>query len=96
MGDIIIRSLETMAEYSAAEDVQRVTWTMSDRDIIPAHALHAMQHSGAVLLGAFDGDRLAGFVFGFLGLTADGRLKHCSHMAGVHPDYRDHGVGYHL
>ncbi len=40
---------------------------------------------------------LIGFVFGFPGLyfTPDGpRPKHCSHMLGVHPDYRDQGVGY--
>lgn len=42
---------------------------------------------------------LIGFVFGFPGLyfTPDGpRLKHCSHMMGVHPAYRDHGIGYWL
>ena len=105
MGDIIIRSLETMAEYSAAEDVQRVTWTMSDRDIIPAHALHAMQHSGAVLLGAFDGDRLVGFTFGILGTVdtperidqvAAARLKMYSVIAGVLPEYQSRDVGYRL
>ncbi len=45
------------------------------------------------------GARLVGFVFGFPGLyeTPDGvRLKHCSHMLGVHPDYRDHGLGFRL
>jgi predicted GNAT superfamily acetyltransferase len=43
--------------------------------------------------------RLIGFVFGFPGLyaTPDGpRLKHCSHMMGVHPEYRDQGIGFSL
>ncbi len=42
---------------------------------------------------------LVGFTFGFPGLyaTPDGpRLKHCSHMLGVHPDFRDQGVGFAL
>jgi predicted GNAT superfamily acetyltransferase len=42
---------------------------------------------------------LVGFVFGFPGLysTPDGpRLKHHSHMLGVHPDYRDRGLGFTL
>jgi predicted GNAT superfamily acetyltransferase len=42
---------------------------------------------------------LIGFVFGFPGLylTPDGpRLKHCSHMLGVHPNYRDRGIGFAL
>ncbi len=40
---------------------------------------------------------LVGFVFGFPGLyfTPDGpRPMHCSHMLGVHPDYRGRGLGY--
>ncbi|HMT20556.1 MAG TPA: hypothetical protein PKE20_04800, partial [Promineifilum sp.] len=67
MSEIIIRSLETMDEIAAAEEVQRVTWAMTDLDIIPAHALHAMQHNGSILLGAFDGERVIGFAFGVLG-----------------------------
>ena len=42
---------------------------------------------------------LVGFTFGFPGLyeTPDGpRPKHCSHMLGVLPAYRDQGVGYRL
>jgi predicted GNAT superfamily acetyltransferase len=42
---------------------------------------------------------LVGFVFGFPGLyfTPDGpRPKHCSHMLGVHPDYRDRNIGFAL
>jgi predicted GNAT superfamily acetyltransferase len=42
---------------------------------------------------------LIGFAFGFPGLyaTPDGpRLKHCSHMLGVRPDFRDQGVGFAL
>jgi predicted GNAT superfamily acetyltransferase len=94
-----------MAEIAAAEEVQRLTWTMPDREIIPAHALHAMQHSGAALLGAFDGDRLVGFVFGILGTVDDpqrvdqvaaARLKMYSVIAGVLPDYQQHDVGYRL
>lgn len=43
--------------------------------------------------------KLIGFVFGFPGLyfTPDGpRPKHCSHELGVHPDYRNAGVGFAL
>ena len=67
MSEIVIRPMETMAEVIAAEEVQRITWSMSDLQIIPAHLFHALQDSGAVLLGAFDGDDLVGFVFGVLG-----------------------------
>jgi predicted GNAT superfamily acetyltransferase len=93
---ITIRPLTTHNEIFAVEQLQRDAWGVPDIDVVPLHMLITPPRHGGLLLGAFDGERLAGFVFGFLGLTADGRLKHCSHMAGVHPDYRDHGVGYSL
>jgi len=43
------------------------------------------------------GENLVGAVFGFPGFyhTADGpRLKHCSHMLGVLPEYRSQGLGF--
>ncbi len=43
--------------------------------------------------------RLIGFVCGFPGLyhTPDGpRPKHCSHMLGVHPEFRQQGIGFAL
>lgn len=93
---MLIRPLTTHEEILAVEQLQRDAWGVPDVDVVPLHMLLTPPRHGGLLLGAFDGERLAGFVFGFLGLTADGRLKHCSHMAGVHPDYRDHGVGYAL
>jgi predicted GNAT superfamily acetyltransferase len=105
MSEIVIRSLETIEEIAQTEEIQRVAWTMSDLDVIPGHALHAMQHNGAVLLGAFDGDRVIGFVFGVLGTedtpnridqVAAARLKMYSVIAGVLPEYQQHDVGYRL
>lgn len=105
MSEITIRHLETMDEIIATEEVQRATWTMTDLDVIPAHALHAMQHNGAVLIGAFDGDRVVGFAFGVLGTehnpnridqVAAARLKMYSVIAGVLPEYQQHDIGYRL
>ena len=105
MSDIIIRELETNAEYLAAEEIQRATWGMPDLEIIPGHALHAMHHSGAALLGAFDGARLVGFTFGILGTqhtpgridqVAAARLKMYSVIAGVLPEYQHQNVGFRL
>jgi predicted GNAT superfamily acetyltransferase len=93
---IAIHPLTTHEEILAVEQLQRDAWGVPDIDVVPLHMLITPPRHGGLLLGAFDGERLAGFVFGFLGLTPDGRLKHCSHMAGVHPDYRDHSVGYSL
>jgi predicted GNAT superfamily acetyltransferase len=107
MNDWILRILETPQEMQAVEDLQRLVWPGSETDVVPAHLLLAAVHNGGLVIGAYDGQfhrgpgetRLAGFVFGFPGLyhTPDGpRLKHCSHMLGVHPEQRGQGLGFAL
>ena len=96
---IKIRHLETPIEVAAVEELQRQVWLGDDIEVVPAHMLLAILHGGGVLMGAFEDDTLVGFVFGFLGFkpTSVGMgLWHCSHMAGVHPDYRDAGLGFKL
>lgn len=106
MREVVVRPMETMEEYVQAEQIQLDAWNMGDREVIPAHALHAMQHNGAALLGAFDADRMVGFALGILGTVEDthnrpdqvaaARLKMFSVIAGVLPDYQKSGVGYQL
>ena len=94
-----IRLLDTLEEMTAVEALQREVWPGSETDVVPAHLLITVVHNGGVVLGAFVGDQLVGFVFGFPGLefTPDGpRPKHCSHMAGVLPGHRDSGIGFAL
>lgn len=97
------RILETADDMVAIEDLQILVWPDSERDIVPAHMLVTAVHNGGLVVGAFseqgDDSLLIGFVFGFPGLyfTPDGpRPKHCSHMMGVRPEYRDRGIGFAL
>lgn len=94
-----IRLLESPDDMTAAEELQRLVWHGSETDIVPTHMLITAVHNGGLVLGAFKDERMIGFVFGFPGLdrTPDGpRPKHCSHMLGVHPEYRDQGLGFAL
>jgi predicted GNAT superfamily acetyltransferase len=100
---ITIRPLDSLDDLRAVEQLQRQVWNSNDLEIAPLHVLTTVIHNGGLLLGAFDDDRLVGFVFGFLGADetqpsrpALARLKHCSHMLGVLPEYRDKGAGYQL
>ncbi|MFZ5915421.1 MAG: hypothetical protein ACOYZ7_00625 [Chloroflexota bacterium] len=98
---IEIRAIQTQEEYHAVERLQQEVWGLDALDTVPYHLLLTAQKNGGLILGAFDttpkgGGRLVGFVFGLVGLAADGRLKHCSHMAGVHPDYQSQNLGYRL
>ncbi len=99
MPDFVIKILETPEAMSAVEQLQRAVWPGSDIDVVPTHVFITAIHNGGLVLGAFANDQLIGFVFGFPGLetTPDGpRAKHCSHMMGIHPDYRDSGIGFAL
>lgn len=102
--DFIIRPLTTHADFHACEQVQRRAWQMDDLEIVPLHMLITIARNGGIALGAFSGDKLIGFVIGFLG-AAEGyspeapvtvRLKHCSHMLAVLPEWQGRGVGYAL
>ncbi len=95
-----IRLLETPAEMILVEQIQREIWQGSETEVVPLHMLITAVHNGGLILGAFnEREELVGFLFGFPGLefTPDGpRPKHCSHMLGARPDYRDKGVGFAL
>jgi predicted GNAT superfamily acetyltransferase len=89
--------VHTIAEYHACEALQRRAWPMDDNlEVVPLHLLLSVHNNGGLLLGAFDGGDLVGFVFGYPGLTAEGKPKHCSHMMGVSPEVQSAGIGYRL
>jgi predicted GNAT superfamily acetyltransferase len=97
--DITIRVLETASEMAAVEDLQRVVWPGSETDIVPLHLLVTLAQNGGLVLGAFEAERLVGFLFGFPGLEESGsgfRMKHCSHQMGVLPEIQNKGVGFAL
>ncbi len=96
---MIIRLLDTAKDLTAVESLQCLVWPGNDLEIVPVHMLLAIVHGGGLAIGAFDNDILVGFAFGFPGIdiTSQGlQYRHCSHMAGVHPDYRDTGIGFKL
>jgi predicted GNAT superfamily acetyltransferase len=94
---ISIRALKEAAEFQQCEQLQRRVWGMGDISIVPLHLLLTAQKNGGLVLGAFDErGTMVGFVFGFLGMTDQGQVKHCSHMAGVLPQYQGQQIGYRL
>jgi len=99
MPNFNIHLIETPEEMRLVEELQRAVWPDSETDVVPLHMLITAIHNGGLVLGAFIEEKMVGFVFGFPGLetTPDGpRLKHCSHMMGIHPDHRDGGIGFAL
>ena len=99
MPEWTLRLLETPAEMTSVEELQRLVWAGSETDVIPKDLLLAVVHNGGLAIGAFVNGQMVGVVFGFPGFykTPDGpRLKHHSHILAVHPDWRVKGIGFAL
>lgn len=92
---IVLRDIERIAEMRDVEELQKEVWGMSDRDIVPITQLVAAKAAGGVLIGAFEGDRMVGFVYGFVGYER-GVLSLHSHMLAVRPAYQNRQLGYRL
>lgn len=92
MSDVIIRDLSGMAEFLAAEDLQRLVWGAGDTED-PADLMMVIQHEGGLVAGAFQGERLVGYVFAFP--TREPTIQH-SHRLAVHPGMRGAGLALRL
>ena len=95
MQSITIQPIDSFAELQEVEELQKEVWGCADRDVVPLTLLLASREVGAVLIGAYDGPNLIGFVYGFPGYEA-GCVTHHSHMLAVKPGYRNHDLGYKL
>lgn len=93
--EIEIRPIADHQGLLECERLQREIWGFAEQAVVPDHLLLTAIEGGGCLLGAYSGERLIGFVFSLVGLQ-EGRLKHCSLMAGVLPEARYRGVGYKL
>jgi predicted GNAT superfamily acetyltransferase len=92
---IVVRPLREPEEFRACHAVQRETWDFPDLLIVPYTQLLTIQHNGGIVLGAFDGQNLIGFVYGFLGRD-EGKLYLFSQRMGVLPAYQGRGIGERL
>ena len=88
-----VRECSQVAALADVVSLQRRVWGFGDLDVVPVHLLLTAAHHGGLVLAAYRDDEPVGMLFGFAGMTPDGRPKHCSHMAGVVAEVRGHGVG---
>ncbi|HEY8487514.1 MAG TPA: GNAT family N-acetyltransferase [Thermaerobacter sp.] len=63
--DLVIRPLESHADLARAEALQQQVW--GGPSLVPAATMRAVLEVGGSVLGAWLGDQLAGFCFGFPG-----------------------------
>ncbi len=101
-GEVEIRVLTQPEEMEEVTRLQDLAWSGREA-VVPASFMVALAHEGGLVMGAYTLEpprELVGFVLGFLGFheTPEGErmVKHCSHMLGVHPEWRNMGLGYWL
>lgn len=90
------RVLTQPEELGAVENLQSLIWGDT---AVPLHMLLAIANNGGLAIGAYLDEKMIGFTFGILGTfehQGETKLKHHSHELGVHPDYRDEGIGFKL
>jgi predicted GNAT superfamily acetyltransferase len=92
ISNIVIRKCQTLEEFHLCVALQREIWQEADLEIEPVTAFVVAANTGGQVLGAFDGERLAGFTLAVAGIR-DGVPYLHSHMTGIHADYRDRGIG---
>lgn len=84
-----IRQLTSTQELTRVQTLETAIWKMPP---IPVHQTLTAINNGGIVLGAFDQQKLVGFLYSFAGF--DGKKTHlCSHMLGILPSYRKGGLG---
>jgi predicted GNAT superfamily acetyltransferase len=92
---ITFRDLHSLKDYTDCVALQDETWGAGFSERVPTAILRVSQMIGGVAAGAFDHDRMVGFVFGMTGVR-NNELVHWSDMLAVRPELRGQGIGEQL
>lgn len=89
-----VRALRSVRDLREAVDLQIEVWGMDPRDTMPWSQMLLSGRHGGIVLGAFDGACLVGFLYAFVGRDdATGEAFMYSKMLGVRATHRGLGIG---
>ncbi|WP_223587991.1 GNAT family N-acetyltransferase [Neobacillus bataviensis] len=88
--NISIRAIETIEELENVRVLESIIW--SEYESTPIHQTLTAIKNGGIMLGAFIDEELIGFQFSFPGFNGE-KVYLCSHILGIHPEYRKLGIG---
>jgi predicted GNAT superfamily acetyltransferase len=89
MNQIEIKKVTSMQELPKIQQLEKSVWNMPPT---PVHQTFTALNNGGIILGAYDGDEVVGFLYSFAGF--DGKNSYlCSHMLGILESYRKGGFG---
>lgn len=87
-----VKLLDSFEDFEKLLDIQRAVWNHGDLNVTPVHQFAVSSRMGAILLGAFVGRELAGFVYSFPAVFKGEFCQH-SHLLAVLPAYQGCGLG---
>ncbi|MBV9242857.1 MAG: GNAT family N-acetyltransferase [Acidobacteria bacterium] len=90
--NIEIRECTTIAEFTECVQIQREVFALPESELSPVRHLVVTKNAGGFSLGAWDGDRLAGFTLS-VPAYINGRRAYYSHMTGIRAEYQSLGLG---
>ncbi len=89
---IDLRNCSILEEFRACLALQQEVWGFSDVELVPLRVFSLAPKIGGQVVGAWDGDTLAGFALAIPGSRGGHPYLH-SHMVGVKAGYRNTGLG---
>jgi predicted GNAT superfamily acetyltransferase len=95
MPSVTYRDLTTLEDFAGVVELEREIWGPGYDEVVPVPILAVTVLRGGILIGAFDGSSMVGFVYSLPGIK-HGKPTQWSHMAGVLDAFRSAGIGYQL
>ncbi|CAN5472146.1 GNAT family N-acetyltransferase [soil metagenome] len=87
-----IRECRTLDQLAECVQLQREVFALPEVELSPVRHFVVTRNAGGFTLGAYDGDRLAGYVLSVPAFLRGSKAFY-SHMTGVRAEYQSHGVG---
>jgi len=90
-GSLVIRKCQDLDEMRACVALQKEVWNFSDLELVPLRVFVVAERIGGQVIGAFDGQEMAGFALSIPGARGGHSYLH-SHMLAVRNPYRNAGL----
>jgi predicted GNAT superfamily acetyltransferase len=90
--EISLQKIDTIKELEKMSQLEQKVWGTSP---IPIHQTLTSAKNGGIVIGAYAGEQMVGFVYSFPGYK-NGEVYLCSHMLGIDEEFRNQGIGYRL
>ncbi|CAN5338336.1 GNAT family N-acetyltransferase [soil metagenome] len=90
--ELKIRECVSLDELAECVNLQREVFELPEVELSPVRHFVVTRNAGGFTLGAYDGERLAGYVLSVPAFLRGERAFY-SHMTGVRSEYQSHGIG---